>query len=177
MNNRDLVYIALFAALTIVFGLIPAIPLSFIPVPITARSLGVMLSGSLLGAKRGGLAMMLFLLLIAIGIPQASGGSGLGVFLGPRGGFLLGFPLGAFTIGWLTERFWRQLSLGNAMLANAIGGIVVVYAIGLPWLAVLAGRETALSAVAFLPGDLIKVGIASLVAVIVKRSYPLISAR
>jgi biotin transport system substrate-specific component len=177
MSNRDLVYIALFAALTIVLGLIPAIPLSFIPVPITARSLGVMLAGSLLGAKRGGLAMLLFLLLIAIGIPQASGGSGLGVFFGPRGGFLLGFPLGAFAIGWLTERFWRQLNLGNAILANAIGGIVVVYAIGLPWLAVLAGHETALSAVAFLPGDLIKVGIASLVAVIVKRSYPLISTR
>jgi biotin transport system substrate-specific component len=177
MNNRDLVYIALFAALTIVLGLIPAIPLSFIPVPITARSLGVMLAGSLLGAKRGGLAMLLFLLLIAIGIPQASGGSGLGVFFGPRGGFLLAFPLGAFTIGWLTERFWRQLNLGNAIVANAIGGIGVVYAIGLPWLAVLAGSETARSAVAFLPGDLIKVVIAALVAVTVKRSYPLIPTR
>jgi biotin transport system substrate-specific component len=177
MSNRDLVYIALFAALTIVLGLIPAIPLSFIPVPITARSLGVMLAGSLLGAKRGGLAMLLFLLLIAIGIPQASGGSGLGVFFGPRGGFLLAFPLAAFTTGWLTERFWRQLNLGNAILANVLGGIGVVYAIGLPWLAALAGSEAVLASVAFLPGDFVKVMIAALVAVTVKRSYPLILTR
>jgi biotin transport system substrate-specific component len=177
MTNRDIVYIALFAALTIVLGLIPAIPLAFLPVPITARSLGVMLAGSLLGAKRGGLAMLLFLLLVAIGLPQASGGSGLGVFFGPRGGFLLAFPLGAFTVGWLTEQFWQRLNFGIALLANVLGGISVVYAVGLPWLAFLAGGQTAIAAVAFLPGDLAKAVIAALVTVTVRRTYPLLPTR
>lgn len=177
MSNRTIVYIALFAAVTAVLGLLPPIPLSFIPVPITARSLGVMLSGSILGARRGGLAMLLFLLLIAIGIPQASGRSGLGIFFSPSGGFLLAFPLAAFTIGWLVERSWQGLNLTRLLLFNLIGGVGVVYAIGVPWLAILAGSKTALASVAFLPGDVIKAVIAALVAVTVKRAYPLITLR
>ena len=174
ISNRDAVYISLFAALVAVLGLIPAIPLSFSPVPITARSLGVMLSGSLLGAKRGALALVLFLILLAIGIPQASGGSGLGVFFGPRGGFLLAFPLGALVVGWLTERFWHRLNVANALLFNIIGGIGVVYAIGIPWLAIGAGTEAVLASVAFIPGDIVKAVLAALTAVTIKRSYPLI---
>lgn len=174
LSNRDVVYIALFAAVVAVLGLIPAIPLSFIPVPITARSLGVMLAGSILGARRGGLALVLFLLLIAIGIPQASGGSGLGVFLSPRGGFLLAFPLGAFTVGWFIERFWQRLTVGKAILANLIGGVGVVYAIGVPWLALMAGIQVVPASIAFIPGDVIKAVIAALTAVAIKRSYPLI---
>ncbi|PSB13869.1 biotin transporter BioY [filamentous cyanobacterium CCP2] len=174
MTNRDIVYISLFAAIVIVLGLIPAIPLAFIPVPITARSLGLMLAGSLLGAKRGAWAMVLFLVLVAIGIPQASGGSGLGVFLGPRGGFLLAFPLAAGVIGWLTERFWQRLNVWNAFLFNVIGGIVVLYAIGVPWLALGTNWTVALSSIAFLPGDGIKAVIAALTAVTIKRTYPLI---
>lgn len=177
MSNRDIVYIALFAAIAAVLGLLPAIPLSFIPVPITARSLGVMLAGSILGARRGGLAMLLFLLLIAIGIPQASGRSGLGIFFSPSGGFLLAFPLAAFTIGWLVERSWQRLNVINLFLFNVIGGVGVLYAIGIPWLAALAGSETALASIAFLPGDAIKTVIAALVAVTVKRAYPLITIR
>jgi biotin transport system substrate-specific component len=176
-SNRDLVYIALFAAITAVLGLLPTIPLAFIPVPITARSLGVMLAGSILGARRGGLAMLLFLLLIAMGIPQASGRSGLGIFFSPSGGFLFAFPLAAFTIGWLVERFWQRVNVGNLVLFNLIGGVGVLYAIGVPWLAALSGFETVLATVAFLPGDVIKTVIAALVAVTVKRAYPLITTR
>lgn len=172
MRNRDIVYIALFAAIAIVLGLIPAIPISFIPVPITARSLSVMLAGSILGARRGGLAMLLFLVLIAIGIPQASGGSGLGVFLGPRGGFLLAFPIAAYVIGWLMERSRNRLNVGLALAANLIGGIGVVYAIGIPWLAIGTGWETALASVVFIPGDVVKAVIAALAAVAVQRAYP-----
>lgn len=174
VSSRDMVYIALFAAVVAVLGLLPAIPLSFVPVPITARSLGVMLAGSILGARRGGLAMVVFLLLVAIGIPQGAGGSGLGVFLSPRGGFLLAFPVGAFVVGWLVEQFWQRLSFSRALLFNLIGGVGVVYAIGVPWLAILAGSEAALASVAFLPGDVIKAVIAALAAVTVKRTYPII---
>lgn len=174
INNRDLVYIALFAAVVAVLGLLPAVPLSFIPVPITARSLGVMLAGSILGAKRGSLAMLLFLVLLAIGIPQASGGSGLGVFFSPRGGFLFAFPAAAFAIGWLVERYWQRLNFTRALLFNLIGGVGVLYAIGVPWLMAFAGTEAALASVAFIPGDVIKAVIAALAAITVKRTYPLL---
>ncbi|MEL6321465.1 MAG: biotin transporter BioY, partial [Cyanobacteria bacterium J06626_14] len=74
MTTRDLVYIAVFAALVAALGLIPPIPLPFIPVPITAQSLGVMLAGAILGARRGACALLLFLVLVAIGFPLLSGG-------------------------------------------------------------------------------------------------------
>ena len=83
MNTRDIVLIALFAAIIVVLGLLPPIMLGFIPVPITAQSLGVMLAGCILGAKRGATAVLLVLLLVAIGLPVLSGGrGGLAVFAG-----------------------------------------------------------------------------------------------
>ena len=54
LTTRDMVHIALFAAIMAALGLLPPIPVGFIPVPITAQSMGVMLAGSILGAKRGG---------------------------------------------------------------------------------------------------------------------------
>lgn len=179
MTNRDIVYIALFAALVAVLGLIPPILLPFIPVPITAQSLGVMLSGSILGMKRGGLALLLFLLLVAVGLPLLSGGrGGLGVFLGPSGGFLLAFPLAAAVIGALTQRVWGQLNVPLAAGINILGGIGVIYAIGIPWLAIasqLPLLQAAQSSLIFVPGDAVKAVIAALAVVTVKRSFPAIA--
>lgn len=76
MKTRDLVLISLFAAIIIALGLLPPITLGFIPVPITAQSLGVMLAGVVLGAKRGTLAVLLTILIAAIGLPVLSGGRG-----------------------------------------------------------------------------------------------------
>lgn len=178
MKNRDLVYVALFAALVAVLGLLPPVPLPFIPVPITAQTLGVMLAGSILGAKRGGLALVVFLLLVALGLPILSGGrGGVGVFFSPSGGFLVAFPIAAYVVGLLTERFWHRLNIPFALLSNVIGGILVVYALGIPWLAIAAQlplAKAAISSAAFIPGDLIKAILAALAAVAVKRSYPLI---
>ncbi|MEM7770370.1 MAG: biotin transporter BioY [Cyanobacteria bacterium P01_A01_bin.37] len=178
MTTRDLVYVALFAALVAALGLIPPIPLPFSPVPITTQSLGVMLAGALLGARRGGLALVLFLVLVAVGFPLLSGGrGGFGVFLGPSGGFLIGFPTGAFTIGWLVERWWKRLNLGLAILANVTGGIGVIYALGIPWLAFAGDMSVANAAVgsmAFIPGDVVKAVIAAIATINVRRSYPLI---
>lgn len=72
--EREIALIALFAALTAALGLMPPISLGF-GVPITAQTLGVMLSGAVLGARRGALAMLLLLLLIALGLPLLSGGA------------------------------------------------------------------------------------------------------
>ena len=177
MKTRDLAYIALFAALTAVLGLVPAINVG--PVPVTAQTLGVMLAGSVLGAKRGFLSQLLFLLLVALGLPLlASGSGGLSVFVGPSAGYLYAWPLGAFVVGLVTELAWRRLNVAWAAIANAVGGVLVVYAVGIPFVAVYADEVTLAQSFtgsfAFLPGDAIKVAAASLIAVQVRRAYPVI---
>jgi biotin transport system substrate-specific component len=180
LETRDIVRCALFAAIVAALGLLPPIPLGFIPVPITAQTLGVMLAGAVLGAWRGFLALLLFDLLVAVGLPLLPGGrGGLGVFLGPTGGFLLGWPLGAYLTGWLIERFGRPGIL--AMFVSCVGGgIGAVYAVGVPWLTMvgdLAWDKAIMGSLAFVPGDLIKAGISALVAATVLRSHAVAIAR
>jgi biotin transport system substrate-specific component len=175
--TKDLAYIALFAAITAVLGLVPAIQVG--PVPITAQTLGVMLAGAVLGARRGFLSQLLFLVLVAIGLPLlASGTGGLAVFAGPTAGYLISWPIAAFVVGWLTERFWARYNLARGILANVVGGIVVIYAIGVPVLAAVANLSPKAAIVSgalpFLVGDGIKAVLAAVVAVQVRRSYPLI---
>lgn len=176
LPSRDLALIASFAALIAALGLIPPITPFGIPVPITAQTLGVMLAGSILGARRGCLAVVTFLALVAAGLPLLSGGrGGLAVFTGASGGFLIGFAVGAYVTGWLVERRPERFTLGWLMVANAIGGIGVVYLFGGPWMAAVADLSFAkmLATLAtFLPGDSIKVVVASVVAAAVLRGYP-----
>jgi biotin transport system substrate-specific component len=177
VKTRDLAYIALFAAITAVLGLVPAVQIG--PVPITAQTLGVMLAGSILGARRGFLALLLFLVLVAIGLPVLpGGGGGLAVFAGPTAGYLFSWPVGAFVVGLITERVWARYNFGWGLLANVVGGIAVVYAIGVPVLKFVLALpwSTALwsGAAVFIPGDLIKAVIATAIAVQVRRSYPVI---
>jgi biotin transport system substrate-specific component len=178
VKTRDLAYVALFAAIVAVLGVLPPIAVPVIPVPITAQTLGVMLAGSVLGARRGGLALLLFLAVVAVGAPVLSGGhGGLGVFVGPTAGYLYSWPIAAFVVGLLTQLFWRRLNLGYAFLANVVGGIVLVYAIGIPFTSLYADVPLTTSFVGsllFLPGDAVKALIAALAAVGVRRAYPVI---
>ncbi|MGW3204240.1 biotin transporter BioY [Streptomyces sp. NPDC001135] len=181
MRTKDIAQIALFAAIMVVLGLFPLIELPFVPAPITSQTLGVALAGSVIGARRGGLAILLFVVLVAVGLPVLPGGrGGLGVILGPTGGFILAYPVGAWVAGLLTERMWRHYTLWRAIVANFTGAALVLYVIGIPWMAVVSGmrlgRAFEVSAV-FLPGDLLKVVLASLAAVAVRRAYPLIDPR
>ena len=157
--ERNLTMIALFAALIAALGLIPALTLGF-GVPITAQTLGVMLCGTILGAKRGALAALLFVALIALGLPLLAGGrGGLGVFASPTVGFLLGWPIAAFVTGFIVER-WRAAPLGIvAGVASVIGGIGVIYGCGIIGMSIVLDKtlgEAALLVTAFLPGDAIK---------------------
>ena len=157
--ERNLTMIALFAALIAALGLIPALTLGF-GVPITAQTLGVMLCGTIMGAKRGALAALLFVALIALGLPLLAGGrGGLGVFASPTVGFLLGWPIAAFVTGFIVER-WRAAPLGIvAGVASVIGGIGVIYGCGIIGMSIVLDKtlaEAALLVTAFLPGDAIK---------------------
>ncbi len=178
MKSRDLAYVALFAAIVAALGLLPPVPVPGIPVPITAQTLGVMLAGSVLGAKRGGLALLVFLALVAMGAPILSGGrGGLSVFVGPSAGYLYSWPIAAFVIGLLTQLSWRRFNLAWAMVANLLGGILVIYAIGIPFTSLYGDIPLWASftgSFAFIPGDLVKAVVASLVAVAVRRAYPVI---
>jgi biotin transport system substrate-specific component len=177
VKTRDLAYIALFAAIVAVLGLVPAIAIG--PVPITAQTLGVMLAGAILGSWRGFLALLLFLVLVAIGLPLlASGAGGLSVFAGATAGYLFGWPFGALVTGLITERVWSRYNTAWGVVANVVGGILVVYAVGVPVLKAVSGLpwSTAIwsGAAVFVPGDLVKAVLAAVVAVGVRRSYPVI---
>lgn len=172
--ERNLTHIALFAALIAVLGLIPKIDL-ISGVPITAQSLGIMLCGTVLGAKRGFLSVLLFVVLVAAGLPLLSGGrGGIGLFVGPSAGYLIGFPIAAYVAGLVVER-WK-VSVGLAALAGAIlGGIVVLYAFGIPGMALALGKtlpEAALLATPFLAGDLIKAVLAALITQAIAQARP-----
>jgi biotin transport system substrate-specific component len=182
MSTKDIVLIALFAAIIVALGLMPPVTLGIIPVPITLQTLGVMLAGAVLGPVRGALACVLVVLLTVIGLPVLAGGrGGLGVIPGPTGGFLLGWIPGAFLVGWMVKRFAsaRAGALRQGLVyfaACVLGGLLVIYAVGIPWLAAVTGMglsRAAAGSAAFIPGDLLKAVIAALVARSVRRAYPM----
>ena len=178
MKSRDLALVALFAAIVAALGLLPPVPVPGLPVPITAQTLGVMLAGSVLGARRGGLALLVFLAVVAVGAPVLAGGrGGLSVFYGPTAGYLYSWPVAAFVIGLLTQLFWRRFNLAWALVANLVGGVLVIYAIGIPFTSLYADIPLWTSftgSFAFIPGDIVKAVVASLVAVAVRKAYPVI---
>ena len=175
MTTKDIVYIALFAALTAALGLFPPLATPG-GVPITAQSMGCMLAGAIAGSKRGGLALALFAVLVAIGLPLMAGGrGGFGLFLTPSGGFIVGFAAAAFVIGWLFARHKGELSFLTSVIYIAIGGIGVVYLFGVPWWAYTADQNIGVvlaKCAVFMPGDITKVIIAAIIAHQVRRAFP-----
>jgi biotin transport system substrate-specific component len=175
-TSRDLALVATFAGVVAALGLVPALTPPGFTVPITAQSLGVILAGAVLGARRGFLSLVLLLVLVAVGLPLLAGGrGGLGVFATPSVGFLVGWPVAAYVVGWLTERGGSTYRLPWGIVANLLGGVVVLYAMGIAGIALVAGISVQAAAVStwiFLPGDLVKVVVAALVARGVHAAYP-----
>jgi len=157
--EKTIVLVSLFAALIAVLGLAPKVPGPF-GVPITAQSMGIMLCGTVLGAKRGALAVLLFITLTAIGLPLLSGGrGGLGVFASPSSGFIIGFPLAAYVAGLITTKLRMVKIFYSSLLGAIIGGIFVLYIPGIIGMSVALGKsisEATVIALIYIPGDLIK---------------------
>lgn len=186
MKTRDLVLISLFSAIIIALGLLPPIPLGFIPVPITAQSLGVMLAGVVLGAKRGALAVLLTILIAAIGLPVLSGGrGGLSIFYTPTTGYLIGWVFAALVTGALAQRLVNReqsalMQLGGFFVASTAGGVVTLYAFGISYLAFATGigfEKAFIGSMAFIPGDIVKAVLAALAGRAVMAGYPLLPQR
>lgn len=156
---------SLFAAL-IAVGAYIKIPIPFSPVPITLQVFFIFLAGAMLGARWGTLSVIVYLLLGIIGLPVFSGGtSGLGILLGPTGGYLIGFALAAFLIGILSEKKGTSSILLNA--AFMLAGLCAIYVVGTSYLAYAANisieNAIKLGILPFLPADLLKVAIASVI--------------
>lgn len=141
-----------------------AFPLPWSPVPVTGQTFAILLVGASLGARLGLAAVVAYLIEGALGLPVfAPGGApGLARFMGPTAGYLVGFALAAFAVGWLAERGWDR-RLGRAALAM-LAGEAVIYLCGLLWLARFVAGDRLLDAglVPFIPGDLFKIALAAL---------------
>lgn len=179
---RDLALVAIFAGIVAALGVVPAFQPPGVSVPITTQSMGVMLAGGILGARRGSSALLVFLALVAVGLPVLAGGrGGLGVFFGPSTGFLVGFPLTAFAVGAITERGGPAYRLPWGIVANLVGGVLLLYAAGIAGLVATSHISVAAAAVSvwiFVPGDLAKAVLAAVVARGVHAAYPgLLDAR
>jgi len=138
------------------------IRLPWTPVPITGQSFAVLLSGVVLGARRAFMAQMLYLLEGCAGLPVFSGGAaGFLHLVGPSGGYLVGFPFAALATGLLAERAWDRKPL--TMFVTMLAGSSVIFALGLAQLARFMPGDQVLQSglLPFLPGDLIKSGLAA----------------
>ena len=174
-RERGIARIALLAGLVAALGVLPPIALPF-GVPITAQTMGVMLAGAILGARGGFLALLLFLALVAMGLPLLAGGhGGLAVLAGPTAWFLVGWPFGALVTGALVRRLRLRRTALRVALASVIGGIAVIYAFGIVGMSLSLGRpvaECALLVMAFVPGDLVKAAVTGLVVATLERARP-----
>jgi biotin transport system substrate-specific component len=141
-----------------------AILLPFSPVPVTSQTLVVLLAGAVLGSRLGTLSVLVYIAEGAVGLPFfAKGGAGLTYLQGVTGGYLIGFVVVAFVVGFLVERgFGRKFS--TAILAMFIGEIVL-YCCGLPWLKsvlkISMDKALIIGLYPFIIGDLYKIGLAS----------------
>jgi biotin transport system substrate-specific component len=133
-----------------------------------------MLAGGILGARKGVLAVAVFLVLTTAGLPLLAGGrGGVGIWTAPSAGYLIGFLAGAYVVGILTARILPRYPLWQGILVNLFGGALVIYIFGVTWLGIRAGFGAAITGVfAYLPGDVLKAVVAALVVKQVHRSYP-----
>jgi biotin transporter BioY len=125
-------------SLVFAFSLLTALAAQIVipvgPVPITGQTFAVLLTGALLGSRMGAMAMIVYLIEGASGLPFFYGGhGGLTHLLGPTGGYLVAFPAGAFITGAFAENGWDK-RFWTAAVAMAVGSIVILLA-GLAWFA------------------------------------------
>jgi biotin transport system substrate-specific component len=175
MTVRGVIFSALFAALLAVLSFF-AIPLG--PVPIVLENLVVLLAGALLGPLYGFFSMFLLVVLVALGVPLLGGHGGIGLILGPSGGYVVAWPFAALLIGLLVPRIkgrgWGTYLLGFVWIE--VFGVLFDDAIGASWLMHVLhyslGKTLVQGVFIFLPGDTLKALIATGVWMAVRRVYP-----
>lgn len=175
--GADIALIAAFAALVAACALLPAIKVAG-PVPVTLQTFAVLLSGAVLGARRGFLAVLLYVVVGAAGLPVFSGGAaGLAVLTGPSAGYLVGFPLAAGLCGLLVQRLPRRslLSAPAIFVAGLVSSAVFIHTLGMAGLVLRADLTWAQAFdvdKVFWIGDVLKNVAMAVVATAVHRAFP-----
>lgn len=169
LRALDAIMVSLFAALT-AGGSLVTFPLY--PVPITLQTCFTYLAGTILGSRLGALSQLIYVFLGSVGLPVYAGGrAGFGVLVGPTGGYLAGFVLGAFVIGKLCETkhnhsfAWILVSLIIATGVIYVAGVTQLFL----WMRTSIAETIYWGVLPFLVGDSIKIVMASLVTLRVQR--------
>ena len=167
LQTKDLTYVAVCAVLMAVCSWI-SIPAT---VPFTLQTFAVFCSLGLLGGKRGTVAILVYLLLGALGVPVFAGFSGgIGILFGTTGGYLLGFILMGLTY-WIGERMSRDSRV--VQIVSMVLGLLLCYAFGTAWFmfvyarqsgAIALGTALAWCVVPFILPDLVKLALALLLS-------------
>jgi biotin transport system substrate-specific component len=169
---RNLILAGLFAALAAVVARF-SFNLPMTTVPVTLQVLVVLLAGGLLEPGWAAAALLLYVLLGLVGLPVYSGGhAGLGWLLGPTGGYLLSYPVAAALVGLVAPAsrapaLWRTV-------AGMLLGLIAIYAGGGGWAVLWGGKAMAVVVngwvLPFVPFDLVKLGLAAVLANAVNRA-------
>lgn len=182
---RDLALVATFAALLALLAILPAIPVGPLGVPITLQTLGVYLTALVLGGRRAVGAVGLYILAGLLGLPIFAGGrAGLAIFASPSLGYLLGFLPAAALTGFLAYRALGRGLKGRELLPTftvaALLGVLVIHLLGVGGLILLGGLDFSaalLADVIYWPGDLLKAGLALLLALRLHAVFPALHRR
>jgi len=164
MKTRDLTFIALGAAIIAAVSSMPQIQLVG-AVPITLQMLAIMTVSAILGGKRGGLAVLIFLLLAAAGLPVLGGKGGLAPFVGPTAGYLIAFPIAGFFIGFVAEKTRRFVPLFIGMIVFGLGLVYLLGTFGLMAVLDLSFKDAFAINYPFVLWDTIKAVVATIIAV------------
>ncbi len=150
------------------------VKIPFYPVEMTMQTFVILVIGATYGSRLALATVLLYLAEGAAGLPVFTGaperGLGLAYMAGTTGGYLLGFPIAAFLVGWFAERgFDRSLP---KLLVTMVAADAIIFALGLLWLGTLLGWDKPileLGLYPFLPGDLLKIALAACLVVVVAR--------
>ena len=181
MKTRDYVLCGLFSAIMCVSVFI-TIPLFFTPIPITMQVFAVSATAAILGGKRGALAVLIYVLLGCFGLPVFSGlRGGLGVVTGATGGFIWGFIPQALITGTLCDKAFakgkgtREMAMAFAALSVGLGVLYICGTIQLMKVANIGvGAALGAAVLPFITLDIIKIVIALLVAVSLRKQIAVI---
>lgn len=166
-KTYDMVYIGIFAVLIAVCSWI-SIPAA---VPFTLQTFGVFMAVEVLGGKRGTMAVLVYILMGAVGIPVFAGfQGGIGVIFNTTGGYIVGFLCSALIV-WAAESLFGKKPL--VRLLSMAAGLIACYALGTIWFMVVYRRTTGAvglmtvlgwCVIPFIIPDLVKIGLAYVIS-------------
>jgi biotin transport system substrate-specific component len=184
VSTTDLALIATFAALIAVCTIIGDFTVTGIGVPFTLQMFGIFLAGAALGAKRGALAVLLYLAVGTAGVPVfAEHHGGPSVWVGVTGGYLIAFPIAAFLIGLVASRVARKDPASFTVVVSIAAAIITVAVVGtLGTIGMSLKLDVSLKAAwgyatPFFVADIIKGVFAAVVAAAVHRAFPQLVAK